>query len=388
MPVNYQQALDQIRKMGKQAPEQEERMKRLREEAARLFVQYAAELDTLQQLVERAVSYNAKLRCAVPFEEALNKTTPLPELESSYTLFAADGSQIDPDRHAAVEFGAINVGIIRLHPGCGETPQEHVVSKLMFYDELHTANGGLLGEDVVALMRDMAERQELATLAQSEEPPVLTLTDGPLELFREGQGMPEFDKKAEEYRGVLETLADLGAATAGYVDKPRGDLLIRLLELVHLEQNDKLKEAGKLRPFQGISDAALFAGLLQPGERSAVFGIQSTTDVIFQGRLGLHFFYLNVGRAGHPYLSRVEIPKWVAENERLMTLLHASLVAQSAQVGVRAYPYILHRAHEIALITYSEREQLESMILAELRRQGVTVGEQSNKQFLKERRYS
>jgi hypothetical protein len=388
MPVNYQQALQQIRAMGKQAPFLDEQLRAKRAEAAALLAEMSCELDTLEQLVERAAAENDHLRCAAPRRECLMVTFPTPPLAECYSLLAADGSQINPDRHGSVEFGAINVGAIRMRrdstAGPGTAPQEFVRSQLMFHDALYTENGSPLTDDVVALMRDMAERQELLEMARHEPPPVVTLTDGPLELFRQGRGMPEFDKQFEKYQGVLEDLADLQVATAGYVDKPRGDLVTRLLELVPLARAGTLGDAGRDRPFRFITDESMYRQLLQPGERSAVFGIRTPSGQGFQGRLELHFFYLNVGRENRPYLSRVEIPRFVAENPALLNLLHATLVAQAHHLGPRPYPYILHRAHEIAVVSFEEHDQLEAMIVAELRRQGVAVEDPSNKQVAKD----
>src|SRR5512135_1473287 len=141
MPVNFQQALQQIREMGKQATREQKRLEEKRAEAEALFLQFAGELDTLEQLVERAAAENPGLRCAAPLREALNLTCPVPPLESGYTLLAADGSQINPDRHAMVEFGAINVGAIRMRPGQGQLPVELVQSQLMFLQDLFTASG-------------------------------------------------------------------------------------------------------------------------------------------------------------------------------------------------------------------------------------------------------
>ena len=388
MPVNFQQALQQIREMGKQATQDQRRLEEKRAEAEALFLQFADALDTLEQLVERAAAENSSLRCAAPLREFLNQTFPTPVPESRYTLLAADGSQINPDRHAMVEFGAINVGAIRMLPGQGQAPEELVQSQMMFLQDLFTASGSLLTDDIVALKRDLAERQVLAELARSQPGPAVALTDGPLELFREPKGMPEFAEGLKAYQEVLQELAEMEVATAGYVDKPRGDLLVRLLELVILERRGQLKKAGQERPLQGVYDTYLMRNLLKPGERSAVLGIHSGSAQSFKGRLALHFCYLNVGRPGHPYFSRVEIPRWVADNERLLNLLHACLLAQSQHLGARPYPYILHRAHEIAVISYDEKNQLENMIVAELRRQGVPVDDRSNKQIAKDTRYS
>ncbi len=394
MPVNFQQARQQIREMGKQAIQDQRRLEEKRAEAETLFVKYAEELDTLEQLVERAAAENPSLRCAAPARfsaqrrEFLNQTFPIPEIEGSYTLLAADGSQINPDRHAMVEFGAINVGAMRMAPGQGQAPQEVVQSQMMFLQDLFTASGNLLTDDLVALKRDLAERQVLANLARSQPGATVALTDGPLELFREPKGMAEFSEGLKQYQNVLEELANMDVATAGYVDRPRGDLLVRLLELVILERSGQINKAGQVRPLQGVYDTYLIRNLLKPGERSAVLGIHSGSAQSFKGRLALHFCYLNVGRAGHPYLSRVEFPHWVADNERLLNLLHACLVAQAQHLGARPYPYILHRAHEIAVISYDEKNQLENMIVAELRRQGVPVDDRSNKQIAKDTRYS
>jgi len=383
VPVNFQQALQQIRQMGEQALNEQKKQEELREQANGLFVRLACELDTLEGLVEEASATNPGLRCAGPAGECLNYISPTPPLNDRYVLLAADGSQVNPDRHAMVDFGAINVGAIRIQPGQGQAPREIVQSRMMFHNDLFTASGEFMTDDLVALKRDLAERQVLAELARSEPAPAVALTDGPLELFREPRGMPEFTENLNQYQGVLEELADLGAATAGYVDKPRGDLLIRLLELALLQQRGQLNKAGEERPLHGVSDEFLLRSMLGPGERSAVFAIHSSSARSFRGRLALHFFYLNVGRPGHPSLSRVEIPRWVVDDENLLNLTHACLMTQARHLGVRPYPYILHRAHEIAVISIDERQQLENMIVAELRRQGVNVDDRSNKQIAK-----
>jgi hypothetical protein len=79
----------------------------------------------------------------------------------------------------------------------------------------------------------------------------------------------------------------------------------------------------------------------------------------------------------------VEIPAWVAENGQMLDTLQATLVQQCRVMGSRPYPYLLHRAHETAVVTLEERDQVTQMIVMELRRRGVPVAEESYKQSAK-----
>jgi hypothetical protein len=92
---------------------------------------------------------------------------------------------------------------------------------------------------------------------------------------------------------------------------------------------------------------------------------------------------LNAGRAGRPWLARVEVPAWVAINPQMLNQLHAALIGQCRIMGSRPYPYLLHRAHEAAMVSFQEQDQVTQMILHELRRRGVEVGQESQKQALK-----
>jgi hypothetical protein len=237
------------------------------------------------------------------------------------------------------------------------------------------------------LQRDLAERVRLLELASMVQAPVITLTDGPLEIWtttlEEGKVAGEFKKSLEKYLDVLGTLCKLNATTAGYVDKPGADLVVRLLEVAQAKDED-LAQMRSYRPFKGVTDSELYTDILQSGERSAVFGIQSRSSKPYQGELGLHFFYLNVGRLGHPYLASVEIPRWVVEAPSMLDNLHAVLVSQCGMIGARRYPYLLHRAHETALVSLEDKEQVTQMIVHELRKHGLDVAGQSAKQYNKD----
>ncbi len=386
MTLDFQQVHEQVTKIGENAQARADELKAKRETACHLLAMYAQELDSLRKKIDAALRHDPSLRCARPADEALDGHFPLPALPSQVTLLAADGSQITPDRHAPVHYGLINVGAIQMCLGSPEPPLLTIRSTLLYDDQLYTSTG-TLSDDALALQRDLSERKALAELAGGAPPPVITLTDGPLELWGTkdigGEDGSEFQKSLEVYQEALKQLYQLGATTGGYVDKPGADLLVRLLEVAALPESD-LKGIKTFRPLRGVREQDLFIGLLAPDERSAVFAMQSQSARLYHDELGLHFFYLNVGRRGQTRIARVEIPAWVAEDTGRLDGLHASLIQQCRALGERGYPYLLHRAHETALVKMEDKEQVTQMIIQELIRKGVQVGSLSGKQGLKE----
>lgn len=385
MPVNFYKVQDQVRALGELAPARQKEKRELVQLAQKHLDHYAGALDLLQDKVDHIVELFAPhLRCARPVTEHLNARFPLPPLPPQAMVLAADGSQIAPDRHAPVEYCLVNVGAICMHLGTDEPAKITIESHLMYDQELQTPNGTIT-EARLALERDLQERGILLRLAQqSSVRPMITFTDGPMELWGsvEHESQTNFKQSLAKYLDVLVALSRLGVITAGYIDKPSANPVVRLLEAVTLEEA-LLPEIAKLFPLRGVTDITLYRERLQPGERSAIFAMQSQAGREYHGALAIHFFYLNVGRQGHPDLARVEIPAWVAQDSSSVDLLHAVLVSQCRAMGSISYPYLLHRAHETALVSLAEQEQVSGMIALELRQRGVEVGDFSQKQAMK-----
>ncbi|MBS1250533.1 MAG: hypothetical protein MAG431_02127 [Chloroflexi bacterium] len=406
MPLNYPQLQPQIKELGETSVIREDRLRAMRQRANQLLDDCAQDTDALRAKVGRAVELRPRLRCALPVSEPLTASYPLPEVPADALLLAADGSQINPDPHAAADYYLINVGGIVLDLSQSAAPETFIETKLKYGDDMYTKYGSV-SSGHVALERDLAERKYLAQWAEeylarvssqnmgallaryqkTQNPPLMiTLTDGPLELWgmgdTSGKDSAAIQEAFNEYMDSLHQLIACGAVTAGYVDKPQADLVVRLVEIARLEE-DHLSEAGRNRQFRGVSDADLFTPRLGPGERSAVFGIQSQKRSEYPPTLTLHFFYLNVGRENHPWLARVEIPAWVAEDRAKLDALHAVLIHQCQTLGAKGYPYLLHRSHEIAVVTYEEKDLLTNMINQERRRRGIAPGQPSHKQELK-----
>jgi len=384
MSLDFQQIRHQVQQLGENAPLLERQKQTLREKAHELLQANAHELEPLRQKVDFVTNkYDNKLRCALPGSETLNVSLPLPELSQEATLIAADGSQINLDRHAEVQYCLVNVGAIQMRTGSPQAPGTKVESQLLYGTDLYTRTG-LITDAALALLRDLNERKMLAELAQEAAPPVITFTDGQMELWLPKSGdSPDSDTqqgRLEEYIQALKQLCQQDVITAGYVDKPGARLVVRLLELASLAESE-LAEIKERYPLQGLTDRDIYLELLDPGERSAVFGIHSPSAALYQDDIALHFFYLNIGRAG---LARVEIPAWVARSSEKLDALHAALVEQCRIMGARPYPYLLHRAHEVAVVSIQEKEQVTQMIAQELRRCGVPVGERSYKQSAKD----
>ena len=383
MPINYQEVYTQIQKIGASAKERRKKKEEAQEQARKLLKAFSSELDALRSKVDSAKAIDPNIRCALPLNENLDSSYPPPDSVIQATLIAADGSQINPDRHAAIQFSLVNVGAITIKLNSGEAPKIDTESELLYGDDL-LPNGIPLSDGMVALKRDVAERTKLDELSKGIKGQVVTFTDGPVELWgAKGEDTKSYLDYVEKYKGVLSRLQERGVITAGYVDKPSADLVVRLLEIMTAD-NEQMQKLREFHPLRGVSDRWLYGEkhnpLLPPGHRSAIFQIQSSSEKSYKGVLSIHFFYLNVGTERHPWPVRVEIPKWVVDDKKKLDLLHAVLVEQCRMMGSKPYPYLLNRAHEIAVVKNEEKEQIQKLLSLELDRQGVERDDPSNKQ--------
>ena len=160
MPINYQEIYARIKEIGAGARERKKTLEERRILARSLLATFNADLDGLRSKVDAAKAADANIRCAVPLDENLASSYPMPasspqgDSVSQATLIAADGSQAIADRHSPVQFCVINVGAISLKPNSGETPAVEVESELFFGDAIE--ENGLTTDGGVALRRDLA----------------------------------------------------------------------------------------------------------------------------------------------------------------------------------------------------------------------------------------
>jgi hypothetical protein len=332
--------------------------------------------DELRASIQEAL--RARWAGAIPTAEAVNAAYPLPPLPPRVNVLAADGSQIYPDRHGVALYYLINIGSIVFGHGSREAPRTRSTPEVFFNDaDLYEEDGGQIPIQQIDVKRDQRELAELAQLAEADRSaPTVALLDNGLLLYFSLQA-PGREQIAAALGPYLESLAKLkacGAAVAGVVARPRSAGVARLLHLSTLARDEIDRHAELFQAsaaFRQVTDFQLF-DFLQPGERSAIFesGSPANLDHYREAGHSIHFFYLNAGRPGKDSLLRIEVPEWVARNPAQLNLVHAAIVEQCRITD--GFPYVLIRAHELAVVTVAERREFEQMVTGALVRRGLT----------------
>ncbi len=383
MPIDYQQIFTQIKEIGKGAKERKKKKEEAQAFARELLSFYDSQLDLLRAKVDSAKQADSNIRCALPLPSGENLAShyPVPASVIQATLIAADGSQINPDRHAAIQYCVVNVGAISMQVGSGNTPEIFTDTELHMLDEFEDT---FFSDSQVALQRDVAERKKLLEVAEKYSGMIIALTEGQLELWGavDSDNSRDFEKSLQDYLDTLKELEKRQVITSGYVDKPGANWVIRLLEIATIPQ-DQLTDQKKYHPLAGVTDLWLFSQILGKHERSAIFKLQAKSAEKYTDAISIHFFYLNVGDEKKPKIARVDAPLWVVNKQDALNNLHCALIEQAKIMGNEPFPYLLHRAHEIAVVTRKEKEEIDQMLALAIRNNGGELGEISGKQSAK-----
>lgn len=375
MALELHQLTHLIEDIGKEAAERLARVnERLPAADAMLKTLNADDAELMEKI---RVARQLRWVGAVPTDEKPSAVFQEPIHPDHLTIIAADGSQIYPDRHGVAFYYLINVGGIVFRHGDNDAPSVSSFPEVFYEDEdlYDQEDESAVTSDKVNTLRDVRELGELARLAGEEAKlaPTVTLLDNGLLLFlslRE-QNRKFADAKLQEYLTHLNTLKATGAIPAGVVDRPRAANVMRLLKLATMELNEIGPDTLRtMEPFTHITDAMLFS-FLQPGERSALF-VSAAPDNDTYDKAGhrIYFFYINVGRPTKPSIMRVEVPEWVAKDSEKLSLAHAAIVEQCRVSD--GFPYVLMRAHELAVVSVGERRAFDEMIIGSLMRSGLS----------------
>ncbi len=344
---------------------------------------YSEQLDLL---AKKAGTAREKLgglwRGAVPAGEPINAAfDPPADLPSIEHVIATDGSQIFPDRHGIAHYALVNVGAIHLRPDSGLAPVTRTFPELFYGNRLRDdEKAEALEVADISRERDQRELEKLVELSAAQNSPAVALMDSPLLLW-----ILQPDPQKELLDWFIKQLwraRQAGVLLAGYVDRPGSRGVADLLALAPLDDN-QITQAN-LAAFKEMPDRSFFRVRLKPGQRSALFVSDSPFNRKYLSPLDpefeIAFFYLNVGQDDDPVIARVETPCWVARDPLRLGQLHAAVWEQCRAPG--RYPYVLARAHEVAVVTQEQRRELENILAAAMLARGLRP-EQSAKSVLK-----
>jgi hypothetical protein len=324
----------------------------------------------------------------------VNGALEVSECPSSFSVVAADGSYIAPDRHSPFRFYVLNTGHAVLT--YGEQPSAVLDSSAQFYfQEQDLYLDPLMRSAPVEGARLSAKMclAELRALLEAAERvkghPLVALRDGSLITWGLQAEDPAFvqEQFLTEFLGYLDRFHALGIPLVSYISYPGARDVINSLRVWLCTQQEvdcvacpSSGEQEFCRALREIRDRELF-GFLRDGERSDVFGSKSA----ILDRYGPHrinFVYMNVGGE----VVRLEAPQWVTSDSQTLSLVQALIYDQARRSSTYPpYPPALQEAHEQALISAGDRRLVQLLLERSLAEQGIVLGG-SAKSGSKERR--
>lgn len=299
---------------------------------------------------------------------------PAPATPTDFSVLAVDGSQIDVDRHRSARCYLLNMGAVTLRYGSEPAASLESVPRLYSEDsDLFLTSGNGRAQPVegplLGLKRDAEECRHLAKLA-------VGLPAGSVSLGLLDGTLIKWGFEDERYKDCTDALLTNGflagleemlklnsqrrLAVASYISLPGSNDVVNVLRVAvcpHEYANcDKYcPEERDCDSLSGLLDMNLYSALLAPGERSALF--MSPSKVLrHYNTHWVQFFYLRL----EDEVARVEVPQWVAVDQRLLDITHG-LVLDQCRRG-QGYPVALSEAHEQAVVTNADRENFWELV--------------------------
>jgi len=357
------------------------------------LINAAAGIDP-ETATEKTADTRQRPYLAAEVEESLLGTYPPTEPPADWVVAAVDGSHIDVDRHLPVACYLLNFGGCVLtygsnsdatlfsHPHLATTPQELYIS-----DPTNSTGEEMISGALLGLVRTVKELETLAKTVEECPPglPVLGLVDGSLVLWGlSGQAYRPYVSDAIINDGLLpamkrlEKLAETRpVALAAYVSFPRSTEVVNAVRCSLCPHDNAVctescnNRRSTQQPCDGANeflDRDIFQRLLEPGWRSPVYKTNSSVSrESYDEAHKVYFFYVNAGEE----IGRVEVPKWVAKNETLLSLTH-SLVWDQCQRG-QGYPVAISESHEQAVVSAGDRRVFRRLLTNSLERQGLSA---------------
>ena len=348
---------------------------------------------TVEQAIQQTQSAQQRPFMAAQVEDTLIASYAPAAPPRDWSVVSVDGSHIDVDRHLPVPCYLVNLG------GCVLTYGSHPDSRFFSQPTLGADQADLYLEDpetvnreeaitgpLLGLIRTVRELRRLVEVVQECPPelPVLALVDGTLVLWGlSGQGYRPFVRRALLQDGLLAALEELRLMAqrrpitlAAYVSLPRTTEVTNAVrsclcphDIAYCQSHCSHRRSteGPCDLANGFLDRELFQGILRDGERSPIYRTNPQAAQEYYGEHQVYFYYLQSGEE----IARVEVPQWVAQDEKLLELGHSLIVGQCRK-GT-GYPVAISEAHEQAVINGADRHLFKELVTQTLERQGLAT---------------
>ena len=328
-------------------------------------------IEQLNTFIERDQRWDGAIPCTdQPLTTTISVNRSHPD---SVTVIGVDGSQIFPDRHAAVQYYLIQCGAL-IYRYDGGLPEPRSIEQLYYEDDvLFDARGYLISNEAIGIERTVQEMQFVADLCADERAKhphtrIFALVDGPL-LWPHPEHGQQVTSDLASYMDGLNSIRQTGAVPVGYIDRPGGKWFLNTLWINQLPEKISLIH-DEVCPLQSLTDARLMGVMLAPGERTPWFKRHNQSQSIHsRADQEIWFCYLNLGQVNKPSIARIEVPKWFAEQQNEIMLLQNVLLHQA--YALNGYPYVLARAHEQALVTTQDKAAFDAILERTLMEQGI-----------------
>lgn len=386
MTLELNKVTQQVARLGEQAAQRKHDLEALIPQVREILRAHRDDA-ALIELARRATD-TKRWRGAIPIGEPLDSAIDPPPHPTRLSIVAGDGSQIYPDSHGIALYYVINIGTIVFRHGSGQAPIVSTFPTVSSEVEDLYEDEQLVSGPLINARRNLGELAQIAeqALHEVQHGEAVALLDGTLALWARAETISkeQQDQLERDYIQQLTRLRDAHIPIGAFVSRPRSTMVALLARLATFDDPEGALSNvinNRSPAFSGLRDSAIFGQLLSPGQRSALFEVAPAWNTVYRDRgHSIHFFYVNVGTATQAAIARIEVPVWIAQDRSAVSVLHAAIVEQ-CKVSP-GYPYVLARAHEIAVVTSAERAEFDKMIAMQLTRQGVEA-KLSEKQFQK-----
>ena len=270
-----------------------------------------------------------------------------------HVIFSVDGSQIYPDRHNVLSCCLINTGSVVLPynsaDGCVQLFSDPTVFAGVDDNKQPFTTDGVNCKRQELELRAGLELSKKIKSEYGDDVPCFLLFDGSLIFWHLSSKEIEVrDYFLNAYLALLDELYHEKTLLCWYISMPKSKELMSLVRLYLCDFDVERKEL--YAAVDAVIDSGIMYSVLEPYTRSIVFSNHSSISAYYPGHLRPFFFYLHTGNE----IGRVEIPSWIAQDEKKVDLIAQLVIDQCIKGG--GYPVALAEAHEQAVVKGPDRE--------------------------------